>query len=235
MARLAEDNVLRDDDRLSRLTERPPEEKVGVGYSRFVKTMRYALPLIVVAIVGVLWFGQDVHDTIVVDERHVGKNGLGDMMRDARPASSQNELLNPVFESLDKKNRPYRIVAKRAVQGEKNKDLVILDDPVGVMTLGAGDVVNVRAQSGAYRQDTQRFFLEGDVILQHVGGYNLHSQEAHIDLVAHLIWSETAVTGSAPDMTIAASSLRANGKTGHVVFVGPVKLVLVGDSLNVED
>ena len=139
---------------------------------------------------------------------------------------AKNELLNPKFESMDNKSQPYQIVAQRAVQGETNKDLIMLEQPVGVLTMKDGVEVTVTSKTGAYRQDTERFFLEGEVSLQHGGGYILKSEEAHIDLQKNLAWSEKDVSGSGPDMTIAARGVQANGETGEIVFSGPAKLTL---------
>ena len=112
------------------------------------------------------------------------------------------------------------------IQGEVNKDLIMLELPVGHMTMEDGDVVTVRSNSGAYRQDTERFFLEGDVFLEHVQGYTLESSEAHIDLKQNFAWSEKDVYATGPDMAIDAKGIKANGQTGEIIFQGPARLVL---------
>lgn len=211
--------------RMSRISAR----RVGrhnAGYTRFVRLMRLVLPLTAVAIVALLFAWSSMEQ----QERIVPVSGQAQQQKE-KPARriSRNELLNPQFESIDAKSQPYKITADRAVQGEKNKDLIMLENPVGEIVMQDGGTVRVRSKTGAYRQDTERFFLEGEVDLAHDSGYTLRSAEAHIDMKENYAWSEKSVSGSGPEMTIEAQGLRANGNTGQILFTGPVKLVLNGE------
>ncbi len=207
------------DQRMQRLSSREGLERNIGGYSAFVKSMRLVLPLGALVLVVLLFVGSEDNEPMIKPIEQT----LKDM---DEPQVNQNELLNPKFESADKKNQPYKITADRAIQGEQNKDLIMLEKPVGQMTLKDGMEVTMRSESGAYRQDTQRFFLQGGVHMQHQDGYELVSDEAHFDLEKKYAWSEKAVTGSGPDISIAAEGMRANGETGEIIFTGPAKLVL---------
>lgn len=209
-----------EDNRLSRLSHREPVSQPGLGYTRFVRIMRFALPLAAIVLVVVLVLGQKTQESIIepIDEAVTAEL--------SKESIERNELLNPKFESMDKKNQPYKITADRAIQGKKNKDLIMLDRPIGTMTLDDGMSITVHSDTGAYRQDTERFFLQGGVFLEQNQGYTMQTDEAHIDFRQNYVWSEKQVTGQGPDMTINASGVRANGQTGEVVFTGPAKLVL---------
>lgn len=202
-------------DRLGRRDDAPREV---TGYSRFVRIMRLALPLAAISVVSVLFIVTGGENTAIVPVTQTQE------MPDKKIA--KNELLNPEFESRDKKNQPYKITAARAIQGEANKDLIMLERPVGVMTMENGVQVKMHSNAGAYRQDTERFFLEGGVFLEHAEGYTISSEEAHVDLKQNFAWSEMAVHGTGPDISIDATGVQANGKTGRILFTGPAKLVL---------
>ncbi len=214
------DIIAEDQARSERLTSRHSKHDSDFSsYSRFVRIMRLALPLAAMVIVAVLFLRSGLEERTIepisqdspeIRDQHISKN----------------ELLNPKFESMDKANRPYKITADRAVQGEKNKELIMLDRPVGVIDMGDNVNVTMRSDTGAYRQDTERFFLQGNVFLQHDDGYSLSSSEAHIDLKQSFAWSDKDVQGDGDDLYIIAKGVRANGKTGKIVFVGPAKLVL---------
>lgn len=190
-------------------------------YSRFVKAMRVVLPVAALALVAIVILrsgGQDEFiEPVPIAERAPD-------LKDQK--ISRNELVNPSFESTDQKSQPYKITAARAVQGERNKDLIMLERPVGQMTMSGDAIVKVSSETGAYRQDTERFFLQGGVFMEHEEGYTLFSEEAHIDLKQKFAWSEKDVKGLGPDMSIKAKGITANGETGEIVFSGPVKLVL---------
>ena len=208
---------------LDRLGQRRVQRH-NAGYTQFVRLMRLILPLTAVGVVALLlsWNSMDQDRIVPVSTKE--EHG-----KDPSRRISRNELLNPRFESTDQKSQPYKITADRAVQGEKNKDLIMLENPVGFLTMDDGVVVSVRSTTGAYRQDTERFFLEGSVDLFHDSGYRLQSEEAHIDLHENYAWSDKSVLGTGPDIEITAHGVRANGKTGQILFTGPVTLVLDGD------
>jgi len=208
------------DARLERLSRRAHGREVSGGYTRFVRVMRLVLPLAALALIAVLFLGSGVSETSIapVQEESVP------VLKEKRIA--QNELLNPKFESVDKESQPYVITADRAIQGEVNKDLVMLERPIGVMDMDGGVQLQVRSDTGAYRQDTERFLLEGGVVMRHTDGYTLNTNEAHIDLKQNLAWSEKDVSGTGPDLVIDAKGVQANGETGEIVFTGPAKLVL---------
>ena len=206
--------------RLERLARRENTHTTNAaGYTRFVRVMRMALPLAAVGIVTILFIRTGVEDKLIVPME-------SDKPKIQEQNIAKNELLNPKFESMDKKNQPYKITADRAVQGEKNKDLIMLDRPIGVMTMKDGIEVMVHSDTGAYRQDTERFFLQGGVLMQHADGYTLSSEEAHIDLKQNFAWSDKDVQGQGPDLLINAKGVRADGNTGEIIFSGPAKLIL---------
>lgn len=206
--------------RLERLSRRENTHATNAaGYTRFVRIMRMALPLAAVGVITILFIRAGVEDNLIVplesDKPEIQMQNI-----------AKNELLNPKFESMDKKSQPYKITADRAVQGKKNKDLIMLDRPIGVMTMKDGVQVRVHSDTGAYRQDTERFFLQGGVFMEHADGYTLSSEEAHIDLKQNFAWSDKDVQGQGPDVLISATGVRADGNTGEIIFTGPAMLVL---------
>ena len=148
------DNVSDNNARMERLSRRVESGDVGVSYTHFVRIMRLALPLAAVVVVAVLYFRSGIEESAIVP---IEDKEIAEDLRDRN--ITRNELVNPKFESTDKKNQPYKITADRAIQGEVNKDLIMLERPVGHMTLEDGDEVTVYSNSGAYRQDTERFFF----------------------------------------------------------------------------
>lgn len=207
-------------ERIERLSRREiSAQAYGEGYTKFVRTMRLVLPLIAAGIVMVLFLWPSGRDEAIVP---VSKDKS--TFKEQRIA--KNELINAQFESADKNNRPYKISAARAIQGEKNQDLIMLERPVGVMIMENGIKIQVTSATGAYRRDTERFFLSGQVDFVHDRGYRLQSEETHIDLRGKIAWTEKDVQATGPDLSIDAKGMKANSETGEVVFSGPATLVL---------
>ncbi len=209
------------EDRLRRLSRQDVSSSgYSQSYTKFVRSMRLILPAVAIFIMAVLFIWPSINDERIIPVKQTKE----EVEQDAR--ISKNEFTNPQFESADRKNRPYKITAIRAVQGEINENLIMLERPVGVMDLGDGKSVRVGSVAGAYRRDTERFFLKGDVDVFHSGGYSLKTEEAHVDLNNNLAWSELDVYGAGPEMNITAKGMKADGKTGEIIFSGPATLVL---------
>lgn len=187
------------------------------SYSSFVRWMRLVLPLTALAIVAVLFTWSSMQEELVIPPQDPART----------PSSiGKNELVSPRFESKDDRNQPYTITALRAVQGEKNDDLIILEKPVADMTLNSGNWIALEADQGAYRQDKNRLLLQGNVKIFHDRGYQLETAKLHIDMNKDFAWSEEAVYVQGPTGTLKANGLKADNGRQILIFTGPAKLVL---------
>ncbi|GJL85590.1 MAG: hypothetical protein DHS20C02_13650 [Micavibrio sp.] len=197
----------------------PPKERKGYNqsYSKFVRWMRLILPLTALIIVAVLftWTRMEEEIAIPVQQQATTEKDIG-----------KNELVNPRFESTDENKQPYTITAQRALQGEEDEKLVILERPVADMLLNSGNWIAVEADKGAYHQETQKLLLEGHVKLFHDEGYQMETAKLHVDVEQSLAWSDDDVYGQGPAGTLEAKGLKANNENGRLVFTGPAKLIL---------
>ncbi len=145
----------------------------------------------------------------------------------------KNELLNPRFESMDQKNQPYMITAERALQGGSEEDLILLDKPLADIALENGRWLAAQSTQAAFRQDSQRLLMKGDVQLFHDDGYTLRTEELDVAVQNSLARTDAAVQISGPAGTIDALGMEFNSAQDHLTFKGPAKLVLfnAGDSM----
>jgi lipopolysaccharide export system protein LptC len=187
-------------------------------YSKFIRRMRMILPLAALALVAVVFAWDNMSNENLVPVQD---------MKNAPKTIGKNELLRPKFESMDDKNQPYTITATRAVRGEQDENMVILEKPVADMLLNSGNWIALEAKQGTYQQTERKLLLEGDVKLFHDDGYEMDTAKMHIDLDTNTAWSEDPVRAHGPAGTLEATGLKADTATGTLVFNGPATLVLV--------
>ena len=203
-------------DRLSSLSI-PENRMTGLNrrYSAFVKSLRFILPLAAVAM------------TVIVITWDEGKNIEPMKKEDLIPSSQniQNELIAPVFNSVDSKEQPFNVSADRAVQNRQNPDLVELDKPVADLTTTNGARIDADAATGLYEQKTQKLNLSGNVRLKHSDGYTLSSEEMRIDLATQKAFSGRDVHVEGPDGTLDATGLEGDANAGTLIFTGPAKII----------
>lgn len=192
--------------------------KVGKVYTRFVRVMRYVLPLLAIALTIIIILWEDMGS-------QVDKAGQERLMPEVEEA--RGELLNPQFDSTDSAGRPYRVSAARATQDQANQRAMKLETPQAIIQMDANTAINGSAQSGVYEQEAGRLFLSGSVHLNHGDGYDLKSEELRVDLKTGQAFSDLPVRVTGGMGTIDARGLEADNERGLIVFKGPAKLVLV--------
>lgn len=192
--------------------------KVGKVYTRYVRIMRYALPLVAIALTVVIVLWEDMG-------AQVDKASRERLMPEVEEA--RGELLNPQFDSTDSEGRPYRVSADRAVQDQANQLAMNLEAPQAVIQMDENTAIEGSARAGVYEQEAGRLFLNGTVHLRHGDGYDLESDELRIDLKTGQAFSDLPVRVTGNMGTIDANGLEADNERGLIVFKGPAKLVLV--------
>ena len=194
--------------------------RVNRRYTLFVKSLRWILPLIAVAM------------TVVIVTWDEGVRTKPMQKEELIPQSEniQNELLKPVFNSVDKNNQPFTVTADRATQNRQNPDLIELNKPVAELQQTDGSQLKGEAASGLYAQKEQKLNLEGAVKLKHSDGYTLSTEELRIDLVTQKAYSGMDVRVEGPAGSIDATGLEGDGDSGALIFTGPAKVILNSDS-----
>ena len=214
---------LQQDSQTDRLSSLNIEEKRtrhhNKSYSKIIKSLQIALPLIAGALIFILLSWQRV-DTIP------NETTINDNEQSIRTVG-KNELLTPRFESEDDKGNPYTITAQRALQGQSSDDdMILLESPVADIALESGNWLAVKASQSAYRQESQRLFMKGNVEMFHDEGYTLSTEEMDVDMKAGTARTDLDVHVQGPKGQIDAKGLEADRPQGLLIFKGPAKLIL---------
>ncbi len=188
--------------------------------SKIIRILRYGLPVIAIVMIVIIGTWDDA-----------GRSAKPLNKADVLPQSEniQNELLKPVFNSVDDKNQPYTVTADRAVQSKSNPDIMELENPVASLTQNDSTKLDGRAKQGLYEQKAQKLNLKGDVVLSHSNGYSLSSQELRIDIAAQKAYSGQDVMVSGVGGTLESKGLEGDFEAGILTFTGPARVVIHQD------
>lgn len=201
--------------RLAKYTARAEQD--SRRYSLFIRRMRLLLPLLAIVILAALivW-PQDSENIIATPEEN----------KEQYQSVRKNELLNPRFESMDKKNQPFTVTANRAIQSDADQDLLTLKSPSGDMLLNSNHRIAIEAENGLYHQRDNTLLLKGSVRLSHDEGYEMTMPELFVHMGENTAKSLYPVRGNGPQGTLEAQGLMANRNENRIVFTGPARLVL---------
>lgn len=190
--------------------------KKSKRHSTIVRSMRLILPIAALGVVVVIMaWKSDLNPVTAVPREEISPQTV-----------SQNELVNPKFQSEDENGQPYSITATKATQNAEDMNTLLLQQPVADITLNSGDTVSLTATNGEYKQEQKGLTLDGRVEVHHNSGYQIQTEKMNIDVSGQIITSDSPVTGQGPEADISASGLHVNGNSKIIIFNGPAKLTL---------
>ena len=185
--------------------------------SRIVRKLRFILPFLalILTVIVVTWDESGKHIEPLKKEELI-------------PASQnvENELLKPVFNSVDEKNQPYTVTADRAVQSRTTPDFLDLEKPKASLTQTDKTVVGAESDKGVYAQKEQKLDLSGNVVLTYSEGYTLKTPSMRVDLKAQKTYADQGVVMEGKDGTLTSTGLEGDSGNNSLIFTGPATLVL---------
>ena len=219
------DTLLRPSEPETRSAGRPDPQigdgqriRAGGAYSRFVSSMRIALPLVAlaVAVIVVAWpqFGEKPKKFSLGVSRVTVNDGGG------------QQIVNPRFTGTDSENRPFTVTADAASQVQSSPNMIDLSFPRADITMESGVWLAISADSGLFDRKSQKLALKGTVNLFHDAGYELRTTSAHVDLAGGVAEGQDPVTGQGAFGSLQSTGFQIFDRGERVIFSGKSKLIL---------
>ncbi|GGD03338.1 membrane protein [Aureimonas glaciei] len=185
-------------------------------HSRLVALLKIGLPamaaLIVVGGIAVTWLARALPDNVSVSAA-----GLQD---------GRIVMEDPRMSGYDKNQRPYSMVAQRAIQALDGSGIE-LEDVKANITISDSATADVLAARGHYEQKSQQLRLYDDVRVDTSSGMSIRLSDARIDMANGSMIGAGPVTINTPNQTIEAGSLDVKEGGKVLGFGGPVKMTLL--------
>lgn len=190
-------------------------------YSRAVRLMKIALPILAVLLIGMIFLSGRERGG-VVDLRTAS---------DGAALAVGLQLENPRFTGVTRQGEPYVLTAVTATPDGAKPDLVDLDAPSGEITLKDERRLKVTALTGQMYREDNRLDLEGDVVLTTSDGYRVETDRVEMDIANKSAVAPGEVRAAGPIGSIRSNTVRLNedeeGAAGTTIwFEGDVKLLL---------
>lgn len=195
-------------------------ENINHGYSNFIRKIKLALPITALLLIGVIIGWNNFEDDKIIPIKQE------DVQPEVKREIGKNELVNPKFDSKDGKGQPFTITADSAIQENKDNGEMLLENPVGQLTLNNGDIISLKSNNGDYKQLEQYLDLHEDVVLTHSAGYTMETSVLHVDMKTEKAWSEEVVRVTGPQGSIDAQGVTALSKDEIIIFKGPTKMLI---------
>ncbi len=144
-------------------------------------------------------------------------------------------MKNPQFTGNDTQGRNFNLTALTAHQQSAESSVLDLQSPKGDMTLSTGNWVSLTADTGKFDQKQRQLDVAGNVMLFHDKGYQVNTEEAHIDLKSGEAHGEKPVHGQGAEGIIDSEGFRVTGFGERIEFTGKTNLTYYDGNQAVPD
>lgn len=189
----------------------------GVGYTRFVRIAKFALPVVALVIIGVVISN--------LSEAPLQQQ-IAALPKEEMTKPGQAELIEAKYEGTDEKGQTYTLTADKATRQSEKENVILLTKPKADISLQSGGWMAVHAETGRFDNTAAKLDLEGNVIVFHDAGYEIKMQRAHVDLTAKKAISDMPIEGHGPLGDITAQNMAITDDGMKIFFGGPATLVL---------
>lgn len=185
------------------------------GHTRLVLALRWTLPALILALLGVL-------AAFVVAE------ALRSAAARSRESPTQIQMINPHFVGRDDKGREFNLSARQASRDDVDMERVLLQAPVMMLDVGTPNLKTLTSDRGVYQENTRLLHLYGHVRVNDSHASTLATDEALVDTKAGTVTGASPIAATGPGGQVRAGRYTATEKGGHVVMSGGVHAVLKG-------
>ena len=185
------------------------------AHSRLVKVLRWLLPTLILALLGLL-----------------GAFVVGQAVRAAaarpREMPTQIRMVSPHFIGRDNQGRAFNLASRLALRDDTNMQRVFLTFPVIVMDVDSVHPKTLTSDRGVYDEDTHMLRLNGHVRIDDSTASTVATDEALVDTKAGTVSGVSALNGNGPMGQIHAGSYTATEKGQVLIMHGGVHAQLKG-------
>ncbi len=192
-------------------------QTLGAGYSSFVTIAKFALPVVALIIIGIVFSNLS---TSPLQEQ------IASIPREENTTPGQVELVKAKYEGADEKGQKYVLTADKATRIDEKQNVVSLEKPRADITLEGGTWLAIHADSGVFNSAGGHLGLSGNVVVFHDAGYELKMETTEISLTGKTVSSDKPVSGHGPIGEIHAQNLSVTDDGMKIVFGGPATLTL---------
>ncbi|MEO8812101.1 MAG: LPS export ABC transporter periplasmic protein LptC [Caulobacteraceae bacterium] len=185
------------------------------AHTRLVRFLRLALPMTMVAVIGIL-------------AGLVGAHAIRRQAAAHRDASTPIRMINPHFFGRDNRGRAYTLGAREAARDEQSFQRVLLSYPSVTLDVGSAHPSVLTADTGVYHEDTRVLFLKGHVRGADATHARFATDEAVVNTRTGVVNGAGSLASETPVGDVAARSFDVYDKGDRVILKGGVHARLNG-------
>jgi lipopolysaccharide export system protein LptC len=185
------------------------------AHSRFVRFLRIALPLLMIAVIATL-------------AALVAQHALRRRAAAHQDVSTPIRMTNPHFFGRDNQGRAFTLGARQAARDESSLQVVLLQFPALTLDVGGAHPSNLTADSGVYHEDTRMLLLHGHVHGANAANAKFATNDAVVNTRTGSVEGPGALATQTGQGAVKSNSYDVYNKGDRVIFKGGVHARLNG-------
>ncbi|MGH6932073.1 MAG: LPS export ABC transporter periplasmic protein LptC [Dongiaceae bacterium] len=197
----------------------PPSSVRTPAHGWIPKVAKIMLPIVAIGLVALVYFWSKVNlqfARLQISETEVAPEDIDAI-----------SMVHARFAGSDDRNRQFLVTAEIATQAIDDENTISLRSIKADVTLANGAKIVIDADAGVYQRRAKLLSLTGAVNLNHDQGYALHTTSADIDLQKKTASGHAPVTGTGPDVELAAEGFRVADDGRLVELLGRSRVVVI--------
>jgi lipopolysaccharide export system protein LptC len=197
--------------------------RAAARHSRFVRFSRRAIPVTLVAILGVIAAAAYFKPLRMLANLPIDPGRLV-------VSGTKITMEAPRLGGFTRDGRPYDLTARAAAQDLTNPGVLELKDVHAHVQMQDKAVVELKAATGVYDTKADAMVLKQDITLTSSAGYSARLNEASVDIKTNKIVSESPVEVTLSNGTVSAHRLEVSENGDLIRFDSGVEVYLVPQS-----
>jgi lipopolysaccharide export system protein LptC len=194
----------------------------GASSLRLTRALGWLFSAIALAMMALLAYQAGTFRSLVPEGL---PSAAGETAGNSAPAAPKEEITvtDSRFTGFDKRDQPFSISARSAVQDENDASKVRLQSVDAEVRHKSGQQISIKSNTAVYDANSKTINLQGDVRISSTDGFDARMAEAVVDINQHRLRSEVPVKVVHPRGVIQANGMEIEDDGARILFFNRVK------------
>ena len=188
--------------------------------SVFIKSLKYIFLLLSISILILI-----IYNNNPIEKEKVYSdfsNNESDFM------SVRQVLRKPTFIGIDKKNQPFKVMAKKATRLKQEPNIFNLEKPTGEISTG-NEKFFLSGDKGIFNKNVEQLEVKGNVKFNDGEEMTFTTSEMYFDFKKEILSGNKRVNGKKNNSIIVSEGFKILNNGEQIFFTGKTKLKLINE------
>ena len=191
-----------------------------MNYSVFIKSLKYIFLLLSISILILIIYSNNPIEKEKVYSDF--SNNESDFM------SVRQVLRKPTFIGIDKKNQPFKVMAKKATRLKQEPNIFNLEKPTGEINTG-NEKFFLSGDKGIFNKNVEQLEVKGNVKFNDGEEMTFTTSEMYFDFKKEILSGNKRVNGKKNNSIIVSEGFKILNNGEQIFFTGKTKLKLINE------